>query len=180
FGSLRISIAHKNSLDEFLQRPTVIAIFNGEPVQQIRVRRRGAERAKILFSFDDAYAEKTGPDSVGPHARRERVVAADQPLGEAKTVERRSFRELVEGGRRARRDGIALIEKVAAPVNLRFALLVRGEFTHQRQPHNVFVEISLRLVSAGKLVAQPADLLRIRPRTQVGRIGFTDRKTETA
>src|SRR5262245_39989138 len=177
--SLAISVAHHNSLDEILQRPTVIAILNGEPVQQIRVRGRGAERAKILFSLDDTDAEKPRPHAVGPHARRERVVAAEEPLREAETVERRPVRKLVEGGGHARRDRIALIEKISADVNLRFALFLRRQFTHQRQPHNVFVEIFLRLVSAREFVAQLADLLRVSPRTQGCWIGVTGRKTKS-
>ena len=79
-----------------LERPAVVHQFHRQPIEQFRMRRQHALRTEILAREHDASTEQLLPMPIGRHARRERVVAIDQPLGEAEPVARQVVVETPE------------------------------------------------------------------------------------
>ena len=62
-----------------LHAPTAIPKLGGQPIEQLRVRRRGALCTEIVLRLDDAETEKLLPVAIDRHARRERIAAIDEP-----------------------------------------------------------------------------------------------------
>src|SRR4051812_18336929 len=62
------------------------------------MRRPFALRTEVFAGFDQAASEVLLPNPVDRNARRERIVLADQPLGEAEPVRRRVRRHTAQYG----------------------------------------------------------------------------------
>ena len=61
--------------------------FASQPVEEFGMRWRAALGAKIVFGFNDAFAEVALPDAVGEDAGGEWVFGIDNPFGEVQTGE---------------------------------------------------------------------------------------------
>ena len=64
---------------QVLEAPAVVHELDGQPVEQLGMRRRLALRAEVLAGRDDAGAEVRLPDAVDQRSRRGRRPAVDQP-----------------------------------------------------------------------------------------------------
>ena len=93
-----------------LDIPAAIDELGGQPVQQLRVRRRGALRAEVLHGRDDAPSEDHLPEAVHGHPRRERMRRIRQPAGQAEAVVGQAL------GERRQRAGQAGLDTVAGGV----------------------------------------------------------------
>src|SRR5262245_28713060 len=71
----------------------------GQPVQQLRVRRRLALEAKVLAGPDEAGAEVGLPNSVDQGAGRGGRARIHEPAREGEAIEGRAGREGMEAGR---------------------------------------------------------------------------------
>ena len=74
---------------------------SGEPVEQLRMRGRRAQLAKVVRRADDAAAEVMLPDAIDDHPRGEHVVGRGDPIGQHACGGRRSGR--LSAARRNRR-----------------------------------------------------------------------------
>ena len=72
--ALPISRGSQHQLQHLLDIPLGGDEFGGEPIQQLRMHRRYALRAKVLGGFHDARAEHVLPEPVNRHSRRERML----------------------------------------------------------------------------------------------------------
>ena len=83
---LSIGVAHDDGFHETFHVPTGFHELNRQPVEQLRMTRPLALRAKVFRRFDDACPEDVSPESVHHDASGQRVLATDQPAGEAEAV----------------------------------------------------------------------------------------------
>ena len=67
---------------QFFQAVATVAKPDGEPLQQLRVRRPAAVEAQVVRSVDQACAEVVMPDAVNDDSREERVVFMSDPRSE--------------------------------------------------------------------------------------------------
>src|SRR5262245_37108935 len=67
---------------EMLQAPVMFHQFDGEPVEQLGMRRRRAFAAEIEDRGDERLAEVASPEMIYRHAGRERIVPIGDPLCE--------------------------------------------------------------------------------------------------
>ena len=67
---------------KMLEAPAVVHEFDGQPVEQFRMRRRLALRAEVFGRRHQAGAEVRLPDAIDDRAGRGRRAAIDQPAGE--------------------------------------------------------------------------------------------------
>ena len=72
--------------DQPLHIPAVFNKLHGQPVKQLGVAREIALRAEVRAGFHQARAEELLPHAVNRHARGERMLTADQPVGEIQAV----------------------------------------------------------------------------------------------
>ena len=120
------------------------------------MRRQIALRAEILAGGDDADAKHLFPEAIGEDAGRQRVVFIDEPAGQARRVGRLApSRQRREAGGRSRLHFFALIEVIAAMLQLRHAPLAFGQLLHDRHGRG-------RLL-IGELLFDLSQLLPIRP-----------------
>ena len=115
------------------------------------MRRQHALRAEVLAREHDAGAEQLLPMAIGGDARGERVVAVDQPLGQAQPVARQVVGKRRKDLRRVGAHFLARIQKAAANEHVRLPLLVGGQLLHDRR--------LVRLVFFGE---PPLDVLALR------------------
>ena len=90
-GSLAIGTAVQQQREHLLGVPAALDEFSGEPVEQLGVDGQVALAAELLARAHDADAEDRLPEAVHRDAGGERVVAADDPAGEAEAVLRISI-----------------------------------------------------------------------------------------
>jgi hypothetical protein len=93
-------------------------------------------RPKVLLGFDDADAEKSGPDSVCHHTCSQWIFSRHQPFGNAQAIGRRIRWEISELGEYRAGNRGAMLQEVATHMNVGLALLFRSEFPHNRHLHN--------------------------------------------
>src|SRR5439155_10949093 len=92
--------------------------------------------AKLFAGPHQAGAEELLPETVGDHTSRERVLGADEPLGEVEARTRSRCNgwawQLMERGRHALGDFVAEVEEVAAELDARLAPFRALELLHDR------------------------------------------------
>ena len=89
-GRLLIGRRRNEQLEHALGIPAAIAIVDRQPIEQLGMRRGFALRAELLGRFDDADAEQLLPQAIDGHARGERIVGVDEPIGQAEAIELRA------------------------------------------------------------------------------------------
>ena len=77
-----IDAAGDDALDEPLDAPAVSDELPGEVIQQLGMGGRGGAGSEVVHAFDEAATEEVVPEPVDRDPRGERVVAADEVLGE--------------------------------------------------------------------------------------------------
>ncbi len=75
---------------ELLDAPAPLHELDGQPVEQLRMRRLLAHLAEVVERRDDAAAEVVVPHAVDDHARGERILGRPDPLGERQPPSRRA------------------------------------------------------------------------------------------
>src|SRR5262245_23946865 len=78
--------AHHDQPMELFQRPTTIAEFDGQPVEQLGMRRFAAHFAEVIGCIYETSAEVVMPDAVDDGAPRQRVVRIGQPAGQGRAA----------------------------------------------------------------------------------------------
>ena len=73
--------------EERLLAPALRDELGGQPVEQLRMRRRRALRAEVLARLDEPASEDLLPEPIDGDARDERVALVDQPAREAEPVD---------------------------------------------------------------------------------------------
>ena len=81
-GLLLIGRAQDHELVQVLERPAAFHKFRRKPVEQFRMRRLVAPESEIARRSDEALAEMVMPEAIHEDARRERIVAMGDPLGQ--------------------------------------------------------------------------------------------------
>ncbi len=88
FAATRRHLIRAGEHDQPVQRlepPARLDQFAGQPIEQLRMRRRRAQVAEIVRRTDDAAAEMMLPDAIGHHPGRELVVRRSEPIGQLQT-----------------------------------------------------------------------------------------------
>ena len=139
-------------------------------IQQLRVRRRLSGRPKVFFGGHQSGPEQSGPDAIGHHAGRQRVVSAHQPLGQLQSCGRLPRRGLWQRRQRGGcpgRHGLCFGEKQSAFEHVRGPpQVLRAFFQHRNGDRLDGVSLLLQLLQGGPL------LLQIRVREQLGEGGI--------
>src|SRR5262245_27339112 len=65
---------------ERLERPAALHETLGQPIEQFRMRRALAERAKVVGCSNETSAKMPAPDAVDHHSAGKRMPRIDQPL----------------------------------------------------------------------------------------------------
>ncbi len=79
---LLIGPRHDHQFHHVLDVPAAIDQLDGQPIQQLGVRRQGALRAQVVAGPHQALAEEQLPQPVDQHAGHQRIVARDHPAGQ--------------------------------------------------------------------------------------------------
>ena len=85
-GGLLVGRRGDNQLDELLAAPALTHEFGGQPVEQLRMRRRLARGPEVIGRADQTDAEKLAPDVIDRDTAGERMLRRDEPFGEIQTV----------------------------------------------------------------------------------------------
>ena len=116
------------------------------------MEREIALAAELFARADDAHAEDRLPETVHGHAGGERIVAADDPAGEAEAVLRIAGVPSGEARGHAFADFVAEGLPVAAELHEGLAALVRREVLHDRHRHRgALGDLLLEVVGEGAL-----------------------------
>ncbi len=87
-GRLSIGRRGDDRPQQRLLAPAAIHQLDGEPVEELGVRGRLALRPEVLAGLDQAASEELLPQAVDVHPRHQRVVAIDEPAGQAEAIGR--------------------------------------------------------------------------------------------
>ena len=74
------------SFNKMLDIPAAVDELGGQPIEQLRMRRRGPLRAKILGRLHDSLAEHQHPQPIDEHPGHQRIIAIDEPLGQIQAI----------------------------------------------------------------------------------------------
>ena len=87
--------------------------FDGQVVEQQRMRGRSNGRTEVLQGFDNADAEKLGPESIRQHSGGQRIVWGNQPPSELQSA-RVITREMMQLLGNAGRYQFSVVQPIAA------------------------------------------------------------------
>ena len=87
-GALAEGAAVHHEPQHVLEIPASVVQLDGQPIEQLRVGRLLSLQAKILRRANQPRAEDALPDAVDQHTGDDRLLAAGEPLGQAKPVAR--------------------------------------------------------------------------------------------
>ncbi len=161
---LLIRRRHHDELVHRLPVPPAAHELGRQPVEQRRVRRPLALRAKVLRRFHDAGAKVHLPKTVHDHPRRQRVLRASNPLGQAEPVARRTGGPLAKRGRQTRAD-LDVAWLIVLPPAQHERLPRRTQFAHHHRRRRRLAKRCQRLPCRLEL------LLRLRLFFQLGNLG---------
>ena len=135
-GRLPIGSRHHDLFKQGFHAPVMLVDeLHGQPVQEVRMRWRRALCAEVFERLDEAPSEKLFPETIDHHARRERVVGVDEPLGEAQPVARQVVGERHDRGRHVGRHGVFRCQPVAAMKYTRRPSPIWRAFLHDGRRH---------------------------------------------
>ena len=79
-GGLPVRRRRHHQADQLFDVPAGLAEFHGQPVEQLRVRRRLALRSEIFRRLHQAGSENLLPEAIDRDARGQRIGRIDNPL----------------------------------------------------------------------------------------------------
>src|SRR5438132_827459 len=98
---------------QMLEAPAAFHQLDGQPVEQLRMRRRFALRAQVFTGADDPGTEISLPDPVDNRSSRRRRLTVDHPAGERQAVYRLVGRQRVKERGRGGSHRLARLEKIS-------------------------------------------------------------------
>src|SRR5262249_420120 len=119
FGRLPVGGGRHHQTDELLHIPTRLTKLYGQPVEQLRMRRRLALRAEVLGGPHQTGSEDLMPEAIPGAASRRGMRWIDQPFRQAEPIARQGGGHWRKHGRRAGLDFIARLIVLATEENVR-------------------------------------------------------------
>ena len=134
-----------------LEIPAAVHQFDGQPVEEFRVRGQLALRAEFLARADQSDTEDGFPQAVGDHTGGEGVPAVHQPAGQFQTTGARGSGIWSEGRGEPLRHLIAQVHPVAPQLKAGLAAILAGQFA-QHGNRGVRLEFGALALQRGQTV----------------------------
>ena len=120
----------------------MIAELDGQPVEQLGMRRPGAVAAEVVGRLDESAAEMIVPEAIGDRAPGEHISRAGEPVGQGGAAaplvlgmgERKRARKTGQARQRSRADRLAGLLDFAPAQNGDRPRCVRLDAVDQRRP----------------------------------------------
>ena len=130
---LTVGAAGDDEAVELFHRPAGALEFDGEPVEQLRVRRRFALVAEVFERGDEATAEKGLPLAVHGHTGGQRILRREEPAREGQAVGGGVFGQAGQEGGHAGLHFFARVQVLAAVVTYGRSRVGGGALAHDER-----------------------------------------------